>query len=103
MTAIVTQLATNQFIINHSALNSDSNAKTFQSYQTTIAHILPSFSMIVIDPDYFKYSRTTSKYLKQFLWEDCYSVVEKIYKRWIVKYDSYKEWGYEIAFYSLNN
>jgi hypothetical protein len=53
----------NQFIIE------DGDKRIFQSYDSTIASIeyAPQSREVLIDPNYFDYSRTTMKYLKEFL------------------------------------
>lgn len=50
----------NQFVITMNGV------ETFQSYETTIA-IRQANGVIVLDDNAWNYSRTTSKYLKQFL------------------------------------
>ena len=50
----------NQFIITQN------DVETFQSYNTTIA-VRQGNGVVVLDNDAFDYSRTTSKYLKEFL------------------------------------
>jgi len=49
----------NQFILE------DKNSETFQSYRTTIA--IRKQGKIILDTSALDYSRTTSKYLYQFL------------------------------------
>ena len=51
----------NQFVITINGV------ETFQSYETTIA-VRQADGRIVLDVNAFDYSRTTSKYLREFLW-----------------------------------
>jgi hypothetical protein len=55
----------------------------FQSYQSIIAFI-PNYGMTILDPQYWNYSRTTSKYRSQFLGESTKETERKI------KDDQYK-------------
>lgn len=60
----------NQFILH------DGESRIFQSYDSIICCI--SIAGIVLDPVYWKYSRTTSKYRAQFLGEDTKTTQAKI-------------------------
>ena len=60
----------NQFIIENNGV------ETFQSYETTIA-IRQANGVVVLDDGAFDYSRTTSKYLKEFLYGDDRKEVER--------------------------
>lgn len=60
----------NQFIIENNGV------ETFQSYETTIA-IRQGNGVVVLDYDAFDYSKTTSKYLKEFLHGDGRKEVDK--------------------------
>ena len=60
----------NQFII------SDGNRDIFQSYKTVIA--ISSDNNIILDNDALNYSKTTSKYLYQFLNKDRKTILNLI-------------------------
>ena len=60
----------NQFIITNNGV------ETFQSYETTIA-IRQGNGVVVLDDNAFGYSKTTSKYLKEFLYGDGRKEVEE--------------------------
>ena len=60
----------NQFIITNNGV------ETFQSYETTIA-IRQGNGVVVLDDNAFNYSKTTSKYLKEFLYGDGRKEVEE--------------------------
>lgn len=60
----------NQFIIN------DGDRDIFQSYKTIIA--IRSDNAIILDNDALNYSRTTSKYLYQFLGKDRKTILKLI-------------------------
>ena len=55
----VTSLANNQYIIEHNGVT------YFQSYDVIVAK--KSKGKIILDKDYYKYSRTTIKYRNMFL------------------------------------
>lgn len=51
----------------------------FQSYKSTICKIYPD--LIVVDPKYCFYSRTTSKYFNLFIWSDKKEAIKKHLKK----------------------
>ena len=61
----------NQFIIEDGKGNT-----LFQSYQTTIA-MIDNRRNIILDYEAENYSRTTSKYLYRFLYENGFSIHDK--------------------------
>ena len=69
----------NQFIITNNGV------ETFQSYETTIA-IRQVNGVVVLDDRAFDYSRTTSKYLREFLRGDGRKEVERSIKNNDLKY-----------------
>lgn len=69
----------NQFIIINNGV------ETFQSYETTIA-IRQVNGVVVLDNRAFDYSRTTSKYLREFLHGDGRKDVERSIKNNDLKY-----------------
>ena len=50
---------------NQFSMELDNGARVFQSYDSVIVHITPD-SVIVLDSNYWDYSKTTSKYRNQF-------------------------------------
>ena len=52
--------------------------KYFQSYESVIAFVPDSGDSVQLDRKYWDYSRTTTKYLCQFLWETKKQIVAKI-------------------------
>lgn len=73
----------NQFCINTIYSNDRSVyncVSTFQSYSTTCIKFYHDCKTIVIYPEAFNYSVTTTKYSKQFLKNNCYFSVNDIEK-----------------------
>jgi hypothetical protein len=70
----------NQFIISYN------NIRIFQSYRSLIA--LYDNNKIIINEDYYKYSRTTSKYLSLFLDRTSKEIAKDIKENRILLYSN---------------
>lgn len=94
----VNQIKNNQFEIT----DYEAHTRTFQSYNSIIAQY--ENGELTLDANYWKYSKTTSKYLREFMNDDTLlDELKKANKK--IEFENGKEYninGIDIKFNNLN-